>query len=132
MVQKLFPKINDVKVVFTIKDIGVSTEDFILFKQTLKGYLETKKLQYITIQFISNDVTIKEYELTLNEDEELIYFKRNVINMLSSDEDDIIKNQYKVVCIGKKLNTGVYELTYYHFDSGIEIKSTDINYIPIF
>lgn len=132
MVQKLFPKINDIKVTFIIKDIEFSTDDFVSFKQTLKGYLETKNKQNIEIRFTLNDKIIKEYEITLNQDEEIIYFKRNVINMLSSDEDEIIKNQYKVVCVGKKLNTGIYELTYYHFDSGIEIKSTDINYVPIF
>jgi hypothetical protein len=35
---------------------------------------------------------IKEYEIEYNVGEEPIYFKRNVINMLSSDENDVIKN----------------------------------------
>lgn len=134
MVSRLFPKINDIKVNFIIQNINFQSDNFILFQQQLKEYFSMSSTsQKVKYQFInkSDNSIIKEYEIEYDKNDEPIYFKRNVINMLSSEEEDIIKNQYKVICIGKKFIDGRYELVYYHFEKGIEIKSSDINFIPI-
>ncbi len=134
MVSRLFPKINDIQVKFILLNNNFESDNFILFEQQLKDYLFTSNTkQKVKYQFINKNTNklIKEYEIEYNVGEEPIYFKRNVINMLSSDENDVIKNQYKVICVGKKTSDGKYDLMYYHFEKGIEIKSSDINFIPI-
>lgn len=101
----------------------LETDDYFQVQKILD-----KSKSYCINVNISNNYKSKDFELILEPDEEFIYFKRNVINIMSSYNDDDVKNQYKIICVGKKTKNGSFQLRYYNLINDTEIESSDISY----
>lgn len=105
-------------------EVIFKTSDYFQIKKLLSDYPE--KSIHVTIKH--QDKKLKEYTINLKENEDFVYFKRNVINILSDHDTDELSDYYKIVCIGKLNCSHGYELIYYNLKTKEEIRTNNVNY----